>query len=85
MKKTKKAISLILAFAMVFTAMLGCMTISASAAEGQAGAGGPVITGFNFENVEGPATGEPGQTIKLNITFDKNIKVTDQEKALDEI
>lgn len=33
MKKTKKAVSLILAFAMALIAMLGCMTISSSAAE----------------------------------------------------
>ena len=36
MKKTKKAVSLILAFAMVLSAMLGCMTVSSFAAdEGQ--------------------------------------------------
>ena len=37
MKKTKKAVSLILAFAMVLSAMLGCMTVSSFATEGQAG------------------------------------------------
>ena len=36
MKKTKKAVSLILAFAMVLSAMLGCMTVSSFATEGRA-------------------------------------------------
>ena len=79
MKKTKKAVSLILAFAMVLSAMLGCMTVSSFAGEG------PVIKEFYFEDIDGPKKGEAGQTIKLNIVFNKEIKVLDEEKALGEL
>ena len=49
MLKTKKAISLILAVAMIFTAMLGCMTITSSATEGQAGGEGPKLVDYSIE------------------------------------
>ena len=81
MKKTKKAISLILAFTMVFTAMLGCMTIFASAAEGQADATGPKLVDYSLhvDNTE-PKT-EAGSQIKVNLVFDKEMGSTNWTKS----
>ena len=43
------------------------------------------MTGFSFENVEGPESGEAGQTISLNIQFDKNIKILDADALMSEL
>lgn len=89
MKLMKKSFSMLLAVAMVFTATFGCMTVSSFAADSgtdsEAASAGAQITGFSFENVEGPASGEVGQTISLNVQFDKNIKLLDADKAAQEL
>lgn len=84
MKLMKKSCSMLLAFVMVFTGMFGCMT-AASFADSGTGDGAPQMTGFSFDNVEGPESGEVGQTISLNIQFDKNIKILDAQEAVKEI
>ena len=89
MKLMKKSFSMLLAVAMVFTATFGCMTVSSFAADigtgSEAASAGAQITGFSFENVEGPASGEVGQTISLNVQFDKNINLLDADKAAQEL
>lgn len=89
MNLMKKSFSMLLTLAMVFTTMFSCMTFTSFAADsgtgGEAASAGAQITGFSFENVEGPASGEEGQTISLNVKFDKNIKLLDAEKAANEL
>ena len=85
MKLMKKSFSMLLAVAMVFTATFGCMTVSSFAADSGTGSGAAEMTGFSFENVEGPESGEAGQTISLNIQFDKNIKILDADALMSEL
>lgn len=89
MNLMKKSFSMLLTLAMIFTTMFSCMTFTSFAADsgtgGEAASTGAKITGFSFENVEGPASGEEGQTISLNVKFDKNIKLLDAEKAAQEL
>lgn len=76
MLKTKKAISLILAVAMIFTAMLGCMTITSSATEGQAGGEGPKLVDYSIEIANDTKT-EEGAEFKINLEFDQPVKVVE--------
>ena len=76
MTKTKKAISLILAVAMIFTTMLGCMTISASATEGRAGGEGPKLVDYSIEIANDTKT-EEGAEFKINLEFDQPVKVVE--------
>ena len=85
MKLMKKSFSMLLAVAMVFTATFGCMTASSFAADSGTGSETAEMTGFSFENVEGPESGEAGQTISLNIQFDKNIKILDADALMSEL
>lgn len=85
MNLMKKSFSLLLAVAMVFTATFGCMTVSSFAADSGTGSGTAEMTGFSFDNVEGPETGEVGQTISLNIKFDKDIKILDDTTLMSEL
>ena len=85
MKLMKKSFSMLLAVAMVFTATFGCMTVSSFAADSGTGSETAEMTGFSFENVEGPESGEAGQTISLNIQFDKNIKILDADALMSEL
>ena len=85
MKLMKKSFSMLLAVAMVFTATFGCMTVSSFAADSGTGSETAEMTGFSFENVEGPESGEAGQTISLNIQFDKNIKILDSDALMSEL
>lgn len=91
MKLMKKSFSMLLAVAMVFTATFGCMTVSSFAADRGTGSETAEMTGFSFENVDYQVINESEieedvlTTIKLNVTFDKNIKVIDEEKAKQEL
>lgn len=85
MKLMKKSFSMLLAVAMVFTATFGCMTVSSFAADRGTGSEAAEMTGFSFDNVEGPESGEAGQTISLNIQFDKNIKILDTDALMSEL
>ena len=85
MKLMKKSFSMLLAVAMVFTATFGCMTVSSFAADSGTGSETAEMTGFSFENVEGPESGEAGQTISLNIQFDKNVKILDDTALVPEL
>ena len=85
MKLMKKSFSMLLAVAMVFTATFGCMTVSSFAADSGTGSEAAEMTGFSFENVEGPESGEAGQTISLNIQFDKNVKILDDTALVPEL
>lgn len=91
MKLMKKSFSMLLAVAMVFTATFGCMTVSSFAADSGTGSEAAEMTGFSFENVdcqiinESEAENDVLTTIKLNVTFDKNIKVINEEKAKEEL
>ena len=76
MTKTKKAISLILAVAMIFTAMLGCMTITSSATEGRAGGEGPKLVDYSIEIANDTKT-EEGAEFKINLEFDQPVKVVE--------
>ena len=76
MTQTKKAISLILAVAMIFTTMLGCMTISASATEGRAGGEGPKLVDYSIEIANDTKT-EEGAEFKINLEFDQPVKVVE--------
>ncbi len=81
----KKSFSMLLTVAMVFTATFGCMTVSSFAADSGTGSEAAEMTGFSFENVEGPESGEVGQTISLNIQFDKDIKILDADALMSEL
>lgn len=85
MKLMKKSFSMLLAVAMVFTATFGCMTVLSFAADSGTGSGAAEMTGFSFENVEGPESGEAGQTISLNILFNKNVKILDVNNLMSEL
>lgn len=85
MKLMKKSFSMLLAVAMVFTATFGCMTVSSFAADSGTGSKAAEMTGFSFDNVEGPESGEAGQTISLNIQFDKHIKILDADALMSEL
>lgn len=75
MKKTKKAVSLILAFAMVLSAMLGCMTVSSFATEGQAGEG-PKLVDYSIDIANDTKT-EEGAEFNINLEFDQQIQIVD--------
>lgn len=80
MKKTKKAVSLILAFAMVLSAMLGCMTVSSFATEGQAGEGPKLVDySIGIDNTD-PKT-EYGSQITVDLKFDKTMGSTSYTKS----
>ena len=82
MKKTKKAISLILAFAMIFTAMLGCMTVSSFAGtEGQS-AEGPKLVDYSIEIGNDDPPTYSGSYFIVNLEFDKTIKVANDSWIL---
>ena len=74
MKKTKKAVSLILAFAMVLSAMLGCMTVSSFATEGQA-TEGPKLVDYSIDIANDTKT-EAGAEFKIRPT-DKDCREMD--------
>ena len=80
MKLMKKSFSMLLAVAMVFTATFGCMTVSSFAADSGTSSEAAEMTGFSFENVDCQIINGSEKeedvltTIKLNVTFDKNIK-----------
>ena len=74
-KKTKKAVSLILAFAMVLSAMLGCMTVSSFATEGQAGEG-PKLVDYSIDIANDTKT-EEGAEFNINLEFDQQIQIVD--------
>lgn len=76
MKKTKKAVSLILAFAMVLSAMLGCMTVSSFATEGQA-TEGPKLVDYSIDIANDTKT-EAGAEFKINLKFDQQIKIVEK-------
>ena len=76
MKKTKKAVSLILAFAMVLSAMLGCMTVSSFATEGQTKKG-PKLVDYSIDIANDTKT-EAGAEFKINLKFDQQIKIVEK-------
>ena len=81
MTKTKKAISLILAVAMIFTAMLGCMTITSSATEGQVGGEGPKLVDYSIEVDNTDPKTEYGSQITVTLEFDKAMGSTSYTKS----
>lgn len=80
MKKTKKAVSLILAFAMVLSAMLGCMTVSSFATEGQAGEG-PKLVDYSIGIANTDPKTEYGSQITVDLKFDKTMGSTSYTKS----
>lgn len=82
MKKTKKAVSLILAFAMVLSAMLGCMTVSSFATEGQTEEGtGPKLVDYSISVANTDPKTEAGSEILINLMFDKAMGSTNYTKS----
>lgn len=82
MKKTKKAVSLILAFAMVLSAMLGCMTVSSFATEGRAEEGtGPKLVDYSISVANTDPKTEAGSEILINLMFDKAMGSTNYTKS----
>ena len=76
MKKTKRAVSLILAFAMVLSAMLGCMTVSSFATEGQTKKG-PKLVDYSIDIANDTKT-EAGAEFEFNSKFDQQIKIVEK-------
>lgn len=70
MKKKKRVLSLILAFAMVFTTMLGSMTVSSFAATG------PVMVDYSVACANTDPNTEAGSEVIITVNFDQDIKIT---------
>ncbi len=85
MNLMKKSFSMLLTLAMIFTTMFSCMSFTSFAADSGTGGESAEMTGFSFENVEGPESGEIGQTISLNIQFNKDIKILDADALMSEL